>query len=71
MGYGCGLNKMVLNLLQELVDSKKELVRCYEYILKLQEILECFPREEILKSIRDLNEDIELISVDLNNKNEN
>ena len=52
-------------LVQELYKTKKELLRCYQYILDLQQKLNSFPEEEIHNSIKDIKQDIDNLEVDI------
>jgi hypothetical protein len=53
------------NYLYELYCAKKELLRCYQFILDIQQKINCFPEEEVCKSIGDIKDDIEAMEVDI------
>lgn len=50
---------------KELYEAKKELLRCYNWMLEVIEKVECFPKEEVIKSKRDIEGDLEAMKVDL------
>lgn len=62
---------MTKDYFKELYESKKELLRCYEWMLTIAEKMEQFPIEEIRKSKYDIEKDIDAMEVDLNDKEKN
>jgi hypothetical protein len=56
---------MTKDYFKELYEAKKELLRCYEWMLALAEKMEQFPIDEIRKSKYDIEKDIEAMAVDI------
>ena len=56
---------MVEDYFKELYEAKKELLRCYDWMLAIAEKMEQFPIDEIYKSIGDIKDDIESMEVDI------
>ena len=56
---------MVKDYFKELYEAKKELLRCYTWMLEVSEMVETFPRDEISASKFDIEEDIKDMDIDI------
>lgn len=59
---------MTKDYFKELYEAKKELLRCYEWMLQIYDRIETFEKDELYKSIGDIKDDIDAMEVDLNDK---